>query len=93
MAKIVNWQDEYDEVNRLSSELQNYSKSLGIEGYRVVEVTTTTTRRTVLKARVNWGAIGSTEPEVALAFSKVLMKASELANNYKYNGYIIDWSK
>lgn len=38
---------------------------------------------------INWSAIGTVDAETAMELPKLIAKASELANNFKYNGYTV----
>ena len=41
---------------------------------------------------VNWAAIGTVSPEETEEFAHALLTAAEDCRNFKYNGYVIDWS-
>ena len=41
---------------------------------------------------VNWAAIGTVSPEKAEEFARTLSEAIEDCRNFKYNGYVIDWT-
>ena len=41
---------------------------------------------------VNWAAIGTVSPEKAEEFARTLSEAIEDCKNFKYNGYVIDWT-
>lgn len=85
--KRVNFDERYDEIERVNEELAAYSEKLGLDVACPVRVTTTSTRAEGLKAEVNWCAFGAVTPETAYAFSKLLVRAAELAASFKYNGY------
>lgn len=40
---------------------------------------------------VNWSAIGTVTPDEALAFAKDIAKAAKLAQEFPYNGYMIEY--
>ncbi len=40
---------------------------------------------------VNWGALGTVSAEEATEFAEALTKAAELATNFPYNGYTIEY--
>ena len=42
---------------------------------------------------INWAAIGSVTPDEADVFADRLKVAAEACRNFKYNGYMIDYSK
>lgn len=81
----VNYLEEYKAEAAMNEELEAYAVELGFEDCRPVEIKTSTRR--AVKAQVNWCAFGAVAPETAVAISKLLVKAAELAENYKYNGY------
>ena len=41
---------------------------------------------------VNWAAMGTVSPEKAEEFAHTLLEAAEDCRNFKYNGYVIDWT-
>ena len=41
---------------------------------------------------INWAAIGTVPPEEAEEFAHTLLEAAKDCRNFKYNGYVIDWS-
>ena len=41
---------------------------------------------------INWAAIGTVSPEEAEEFAHTLLEAAKDCRNFKYNGYVIDWS-
>lgn len=45
----------------------------------------------IVNIEVNWCCIGATTPEKAMAFAEALLEASEVAKNYKYNGYTVEY--
>ena len=45
-----------------------------------------------IQVGVNWAAIGTVSPEETEEFAHALLKAAEDCRNFKYNGYVIDWS-
>ncbi len=42
---------------------------------------------------VNWTDMGNHSVDEAESFAKVLIKAAELARNFKYNGYVIVYER
>lgn len=40
---------------------------------------------------VNWSAIGTVTPDKALAFAEDIAKAAKLAQEFPYNGYMIEY--
>ena len=45
-----------------------------------------------IQAGVNWAATGTVSPEETEEFAHALLKAAEDCRNFKYNGYVIDWT-
>ena len=45
-----------------------------------------------IQAGVNWASIGTVSPEKAEEFARTLSEAIEDCKNFKYNGYVIDWT-
>ena len=45
-----------------------------------------------VQAGVNWASIGTVSPEKAEEFARTLSEAIEDCRNFKYNGYVIDWT-
>lgn len=45
-----------------------------------------------IQVGVNWAATGTVSPEETEEFAHALLKAAEDCRNFKYNGYVIDWS-
>ena len=49
-------------------------------------------KRSSIQAGVNWAATGTVSPEETEEFAHALLKAAEDCRNFKYNGYVIDWT-
>ncbi len=45
-----------------------------------------------IQVGVNWASIGTVSPEKAEEFARTLSEAIEDCRNFKYNGYVIDWT-
>ena len=45
-----------------------------------------------IQVGVNWAATGTVSPEETEEFARTLLKAAEDCRNFKYNGYVIDWT-
>lgn len=45
-----------------------------------------------IRMGVNWASIGTVSPEEAEEFARTLSEAIEDCRNFKYNGYVIDWT-
>lgn len=44
-----------------------------------------------IRIGVNWSAVGTVSTEEARDFLQLLEEAIELAEDFPYNGYVIDW--
>ena len=42
---------------------------------------------------INWAAAGTVETDKALKFASDIRRAVKDCENFKYNGYTVDWSK
>ena len=45
-----------------------------------------------IQVGVNWAATGTVSPVETEEFAHALLKAAEDCRNFKYNGYVIDWT-
>ena len=45
-----------------------------------------------IQVGVNWASIGTVSLEETEEFAHALLKAAEDCRNFKYNGYVIDWT-
>ena len=81
-TKIVNYQDYQDAVNELQN---NFTCEDGIEFFTIGFF------KDPIQMGVNWSAKGTKTPEETKIFAEKLNKASELAKNFEYNGYVISY--
>lgn len=44
-----------------------------------------------IRLGVNWAGIGTVPPDKAQEFSRQIMEAAALAENFEYNGFTIVW--
>ena len=80
----------YEEYNRELYRLQKKYRGRGslIEIYEVGSIF----ESSPIQVGVNWAATGTVSPEETEEFAHTLLKAAEDCKNFKYNGYVIDWT-
>ena len=80
----------YEEYNRELYRLQKKYRGRGslIEIYEVGSIF----ESSPIQVGVNWAATGTVSPEETEEFAHALLKAAEDCRNFKYNGYVIDWT-
>jgi len=94
MTNIVEEKDFDMAYDQIKKELANYSKEfLGWRTYVEIFDRNNYGGSNGIELGVNWSAIGTVTVDNAEAFIKVLTKATELAKNFKYNGYKIHYSE
>ena len=83
----------YREYRRELFELQRKYERRGDIGSHVeIFELGDTLENSSIQLGINWAAIGTVPPEEAEEFAHTLLEAAEDCRNFKYNGYIIDWS-
>ena len=80
----------YEEYSRELYKLQKKYRGRGslIEIYEVGSIF----ESSPIQVGVNWAATGTVSPEETEEFAHTLLKAAEDCRNFKYNGYVIDWT-
>ena len=80
----------FEEYNRELYRLQKKYRGRGslIEIYEVGSIF----ESSPIQAGVNWAATRTVSPEETDEFAHTLLKAAEDCRNFKYNGYVIDWT-
>ena len=80
----------FEEYNRELYRLQKKYRGRGslIEIYEVGSIF----ESSPIQVGVNWAATGTVSPEETEEFAHTLLKAAEDCRNFKYNGYVIDWT-
>lgn len=86
MSKVVNYRDYVFELRKLQ---RKYS----LDGNIYVSDTHNFIVDEPIQLGVNWASIGTVSVEEAEKFISTLKQAIEDCKNFKYNGYIIDYSK
>ena len=80
----------YEEYNRELYRLQKKYRGRGslVEIYEVGSIF----ESSPIQVGVNWAATGTVSPEETEEFAHTLLRAAEDCRNFKYNGYVIDWT-
>lgn len=87
MEKKVNYRDFCYELNKIQEKYcsDGYIYISDMSGFTPDDVP--------VNLGINWASIGSVTPDEADVFAGRLKVAAEACRNFKYNGYIIDYSK
>ena len=89
----IKYTDYRKAIKETQNELREFEKNSLPEEYgRCVEVYVDDINGGVIESKVNWSGIGSVPADIANAYAFVLTKAAELAQNFKYNGFTVDYS-
>ena len=84
--KTVSYEEYSRELYRIQKKYR-YRGSL-IEIFEVGSIY----EKSPIQVGVNWAATGTVSPEETEEFAHALLKAVEDCRNFKYNGYVIDWT-
>ena len=84
--KTVNYREFSRELYKLQRKYRDYASHI-----EIFELSDTFENPSI-QVGVNWAAIGTVSPEEAEEFAHALLAAAEDCRNFKYNGYVIDWS-
>ena len=85
--KIVGYREFYFEMNKLQ-------KKYCIDGeIHITDMDGFTYEDSPVNLGISWASIGTVTPDEADVFAGRLKVAAEACRNFKYNGYIIDYSK
>lgn len=85
--KVVGYREFYFELTKLQ-------KKYCIDGdIYIADMNGFTPDDVPVNLGINWASIGSVTPDEADVFADRLKVAVEACRNFKYNGYIIDYSK
>ena len=83
----------YREYRRELSELQRKYERRGNNGSHIgIFELSDALENSSIRMGVNWAALGTVSPEETEEFAHTLLEAAEDCRNFKYNGYVIDWS-
>ena len=84
--KIVSYGEYKRELYKLQEKYEGYDSHISIfESNNAYE-------GSIIQVSVNWSSIGAASVEKARKFAHTLSEALEDCGNFKYNGYVIDWS-
>ena len=84
--KTVNYEEYIRELHRIQKKYR--SRGSLIEIFEMGDIY----EKSPIQAGVNWAATGTVSPEETEEFAHALLKAVEDCRNFKYNGYVIDWT-
>ena len=84
--KTVSYEEYIRELHRIQKKYR--SRGSLIEIFEMGDIC----EKSPIQAGVNWAATGTGSPEETEQFAHALLKAAEDCRNFKYNGYVIDWS-
>ena len=80
----------YGEYKRELYKLQE--KYEGPDSHISIFESNNTCEGSTIQVSVNWSSIGAVSIEEAKEFARTLSEALEDCENFKYNGYVINWS-
>ena len=84
--KTVNYREYRRELSELQRKYRSYASHIEIFELSGALVDSP------IQMGINWAATGTVSPEETEEFAHALLKAAEDCRNFKYNGYVIDWS-
>ena len=84
--KTVNYREYRRELSELQRKYESYASH--IEIFELGDAL----ENSPIQLGINWAAIGTVSPEEAEEFAHTLLEAAKDCRNFKYNGYVIDWS-
>ena len=84
--KTISYGEYKRELYKLQEKYEGYDSHISIfESNNAYE-------GSIIQVSVNWSSIGAASVEKARKFAHTLSEALEDCGNFKYNGYVIDWS-
>lgn len=84
--KPVSFEEYRRELSKLQRKYGSYASHIGI--FELSDAL----EDSPIQIGVNWASIGTVSPEEAEEFAHTLLEAAEDCRNFKYNGYVIDWT-
>ena len=84
--KTVNYEEYIRELHRIQKKYR--SRGSLIEIFEMGDIY----EKSPIQVGVNWAATGTVSPVETEEFAHALLKAAEDCRNFKYNGYVIDWT-
>lgn len=86
--KKISYKEFCEARSEVQEKLDKFAVQVGFpKGCRYVEVYSDFGFGKPVSSEVNWSAIGARPAGDAVKFAQLLMMASELARDFKYNGY------
>lgn len=85
--KTVSYREFSRELHKLQSKYENSTRP-----HILIHESDSVFEDSSIQLSVNWSSIGSVSPEEARKFAHTLLEATKDCENFKYNGYVIDWS-
>ena len=85
--KVVGYREYKKEIRAL-----NYKYNNTIGGITISNISSDLNDEPI-ELGINWASIGSVSVDEALEFVSEIRQAVKECENFKYNGYYIDWSK
>lgn len=82
MTNKVNYKELHKEIVKVNEEIRNFFGETG------VEIIASYDWNSPIKAKINWAGFGSKDVESVKKFMAALQLATELAENFKYNGFV-----
>ena len=92
--KTVSYEEYMRELSKLRGKYRGSKSSLilGCGSYFEIYEIGSIFESSPIQVGVNWAAMGTVSPEETEEFACALLKAAEDCKNFKYNGYVIDWT-
>lgn len=87
MKRKVGRKEYREAFKAIEAQVKEASVNLSVGSVSIYDETGSYGDDTV-RLSVNWSCCGEQTPERAMAFANVLMMASCLASNFKYNGFV-----
>ena len=85
--KTVNYKDVYNEIIRVEAELRQYHKNIGLKDLETVKIKFTSFWNEPIKAHAYIAGAKELDIEYAKKIAELIVFASNMAENFKYNGY------
>ena len=84
--KTVSFEEYRRELSKLQRKYRSYASHIEIFAMDSIY------EDSGIQMGINWASIGTVSPEKAEEFARTLSEAIEDCKNFKYNGYVIDWT-
>ena len=90
-APRVSRREHYEAEKELKASLDKEAERLGLSD-RYIQIYDTACMAPI-QMGVNWSAIGTVDAETTIKFAELLKTAADLAEGFKFNGYVVDYSE